>query len=62
MNSKTLNTSPCRLSDMFEFEALTDNQQKARDAWEEDHHLVLSGSAGTPVRHILECISLLKKF
>ena len=47
MNSKTLNTSPCRLSDMFEFEALTDNQQKARDAWEEDHHLVLSGSAGT---------------
>jgi predicted ribonuclease YlaK len=36
-----------KISDMYEFEALTDNQKKAKDAWDEGSNLVLSGSAGT---------------
>jgi len=36
-----------KISDMYEFEPLTDNQKKARDAWTNNSHLVLSGAAGT---------------
>lgn len=33
--------------DLFEFDAQTDNQQAAFDAWDEGDNLVLTGSAGT---------------
>lgn len=36
-----------KLSDMFEIEAITENQDKVMKAWDEGDHLVLSGSAGT---------------
>tara|TARA_B110000977_G_scaffold23742_2_gene28667 strand:+ start:282 stop:944 length:663 start_codon:yes stop_codon:yes gene_type:complete len=36
-----------KISDMYEFDPLTDNQKKARDAWNNNSNLVLSGAAGT---------------
>lgn len=35
------------LDDLLQYEAATENQQKALDAWDEGDHLVLAGSAGT---------------
>ena len=35
------------IDSMFEYEAITDNQEKAFSAWDEGDHLVLVGSAGT---------------
>lgn len=36
-----------RLSDMYEIEAITSNQEIVMQAWDDGDHLVLSGSAGT---------------
>ena len=36
-----------KIEDLGTFDALTDNQNVAREAWKEGDHLVLSGSAGT---------------
>ena len=42
-------TSPLklRIDDLRTFEPLTENQEKVYKAWNEDNHLVLTGSAGT---------------
>lgn len=42
-------TSPLklRIDDLQTFEPLTENQEKVYQAWDEDHHLVLTGTAGT---------------
>ena len=42
-------TSPMklRIDDLRTFEPLTENQEKVYKAWNEDNHLVLTGSAGT---------------
>jgi len=42
-------TSPLklRIDDLHTFEPLTENQEKVYKAWNEDNHLVLTGSAGT---------------
>lgn len=44
---KTDSQRKLRIDDLLTFDALTANQQKARDAWKEGDNLVLSGSAGT---------------
>lgn len=36
-----------KLSDMYEIDAITANQEKTMVAWDDGDHLVLSGSAGT---------------
>lgn len=36
-----------RIDDLHTFEPLTENQEKVYKAWNEDNHLVLTGSAGT---------------
>ena len=36
-----------RLDDLLEYEPLTENQNKAFEAWDDDFNLVLAGSAGT---------------
>ncbi len=36
-----------KIEDLGTFDALTDNQTRAREAWKDGDHLVLSGSAGT---------------
>jgi len=36
-----------RIDDLQTFEPLTDNQEVVYGAWDEDHHLVLTGTAGT---------------
>lgn len=42
-------TSPLklRIDDLETFEPMTENQEKVYQAWDEDHHLVLTGTAGT---------------
>ena len=41
------NSSKLRLESLAQIEAKTANQQKAFDAWDNDRHLILNGSAGT---------------
>jgi len=46
--SRSYSSNAIRLEHIKPFEALTNNQQKAKDDWEKDsNHLVLAGSAGT---------------
>jgi len=45
--SRSFGSSSFRLEHMFEFDALTLNQKRAREAWDSGNNLVLSGSAGT---------------
>jgi len=42
-------TSPLklRIDDLQTFEPMTENQEKVYQAWDEDHHLVMTGTAGT---------------
>lgn len=41
------NSLTVRWDDLLEFPPITANQEKAQEAWDEDYHLVLTGSAGT---------------
>lgn len=45
---KTVNNSmSVRLDDLLQFEAITLNQEKCYEAWDEGYNLVLTGTAGT---------------
>lgn len=55
--SKT-SVSKLRLDKMAEVQALNENQQKAFDAWDNDHNLILNGSAGTGKTYIAMAMAI----
>lgn len=55
--SKT-SVSKLRLEKMAEVQALNESQQKAFDAWDNDHNLILNGSAGTGKTYIAMAMAI----
>lgn len=58
MNKRSLNSGSFKLEHLIEFEPYTENQRRAYEAWKDNYHIVLAGSAGTGKTFLGMCFAL----